>query len=865
MIVRVNCKKKPIDYDSNYRVEFVKRMKSKKSFNADFSISDDLTVIRLAYADRNQNKQLGFPTKTVEKISFFLSSERVYWEIVLTQNGTKLSLCFASTDSNETLGQSGVFDIRRVLDGLAEHDGIQVIEYIDENSLDIVPDGDNVEGEPLDDDSFSQGNGDVDESQVAILSEPLSISPLESTRSHLSSEPVETAGLNGEEEKDSRGHLDDINQDNEFSSALSEETPLSNTIPMSYHYVYGIEQEDDIKTENLNESSYDETSHEEKEKQQSDNANSEIGNQQEAEQSAEHLTDGNDDVMEDTNQMTTTSINEKEQYTQPAENETVASIGEEAQSAISEGTSQLQQIQARLEKEKARRIAEIAKLTSMNPDGDYDDDNDDDDDDDQLDNDSSFEDSNAMLKPHLATGQSSSLVDSVSVDIKASNENDDDVPENEAEDKANDETVTTSLRGELSRLDDAATEVNQQLQDYGDLLEQSKAEQDAFIERIDSLSGNTDSTIKGLIAMLQEQQATNEQLNTAIKREQVTKQHYLNQLDIANGRVADQTKALEEFKRKLKIAQESQKKSEKFVRDAQNGVRKVIAAANAKVDEAIVKLDTMKSQMEESENKAQAALAEKDQALRDKDAAIKDKKEVLKKLEEEKEHSSHIMDEFDKQLEDFTNETLVEIHKQIKRTDDAERKYSEKSQKVTQLENELSQAKTKIMALESRLQKRELDLQESKKSQQGANESADKLTMELQDTKKSLEDTGEALDEVEASLVAEKAENERLKTALEKAKSDRDSAIAEKLQVIDATKRQHDDSVDTLKASRDEAIQASGALLESFKQAMMMPDGIMGRKKKIKAFEDAYNQCMASLQNASQKDVPAFELRTGND
>lgn len=139
MQARVNCKKKPIDYDGNYRAVIRSRFRAKKTFDADYKeVSTGVQITE------NSNAQLFMITPDmVERLAFFLDGDRPYLEIV-TAPGTPLggfSFLIGTIADNHELDQAGVVEFLSSIDGLSTASGVPIMEFIDPNPVGLCPDG----------------------------------------------------------------------------------------------------------------------------------------------------------------------------------------------------------------------------------------------------------------------------------------------------------------------------------------------------------------------------------------------------------------------------------------------------------------------------------------------------------------------------------------------------------------------------------------------------------------------------------------------------------------------------------------------------------------------------------------------------
>lgn len=576
-------------------------------------------------------------------------------------------------------------------------------------------------------------------------------------------------------------------------------------------------------------------------------------------------TEDQDDYTDDGN------ADEDDEYV-PSD-EDIDALEQKAVNSIEDGTNELIALQNKIKQAKNRHIAEIERIVNGDPESEHA--NGDEHDEDSYDDDADYD-------TGVADDDTTAIEDSADEPSYDGdyNESEDSIQEEtygsiEDDAESDEDTDTSSLRRELSKLDDAREEVDKQLRDYDSILTRSRSETEMFISQIED-TDTDDTLVPGLISQLQEKQEHNEMLNTALKKEQVLNKSYIEQLDKTSKRMTAQSLKIDRFRRQLKFAQENQRKAEEFVKDARSGMQKVVQGTNQKIDSALAEVKSMRQQVAAAEKKASDERALREAAQAKIQGAVDSANEARERLETEKKRTADVINEYDKQLDEFTDEALKKIQEAQNKADSAETKSAERMKRITELENSLSLMKTKLMAAESKIGKRDIALNEAKKSTASRDAEYGKLYDQYDAQKRELENSAADLLRARAELSDIRKENDRLQRDLDKAVSDRDNAIAEKVSAVasiedDKQRALSEASSDKANAvasvigARDDALAASERLISRFNDAMNMPGGMLAGKKKLAAFESAFRDYLKDVEDARQRGDVGDVLKATSD
>lgn len=838
MQVKVNCKKKPIDFTSaDFRSAVRTRCQAKKSFDAEMSreAAGTITLTKVGGLQK-------FPLTATNTLAltFFLDGDRPYFEAI-TQGAADKTFSFlvAPVEDSVSMGQDGVIKFRGELDELASRAGISVVEVIDPNPVGLCPDGvDDMESliekrlienadilyaGQVDTSAFiAQDDDTVDEDAFVDddTFDPYAAYGKEDYADDYEDEKgeedfparpalgdIQVLELADVEEDDSIVEDDEVDVDADLIEALDE-------IDHMYKFFDEEEIEDlpaeyfnDILTadvDNDRDGDYDDVDNE-------DTVDTEVAEPM----NIQEIMHSSVETMESV--PAAASTEEKEFAEKKAA----------AEKALDEGYTALREFSESLQAEKQRCLDQVRQLSDQLG---------------QKDSADIVEAATSVVDTAPATAP---VVPASSVSI------------------ASDEPteVASALHAELDRLTDVADEVESELNDFDDVLSTAKEKQRQFIDNIETMDGGTSAVVSGLISALQEQQDYNEQLNAAMKQEQVRKRHCTDQLGEAYKQIEDQKSEIDKMRRSLRFSEANQRKSEKFVEDAKKDIKKVIAATRKKVKEALKACEEMQSQVEAAESAAAAAEERRSAAEMARIEAYKARDAAMASLEEEKAHTQTIINEFDRQLDEFTGDTLSKIQKQIDRANEAEEAVASANKRISSLESELAATKTKLMAAESRCTKKDVDINELRKRCQTAEAEMGDLALRFNAQNTNLEDTGRALSETERELVAMRAKIKKIEKERDKAKEDRDAAIAERLSIVKDIQDKSNSAVAAAEASRnaavadvigakDDAIVANQQFITAMSEAIHMSDSFGSRKKKIDAITRAYNEFVNATREA---------------
>lgn len=137
MQVKVNCKKKAVDFSANdFRSVVRSRYAAKKTVTAQLAVASDGTMS----VDTGKQVFEITPSNT-KSLAFFVDGDRTYIEAVINHRGKNISFLIAPVEDNLTIWTEGVVNLRTALTPLAQAAGIAVNEIIDPNPLGVCPDG----------------------------------------------------------------------------------------------------------------------------------------------------------------------------------------------------------------------------------------------------------------------------------------------------------------------------------------------------------------------------------------------------------------------------------------------------------------------------------------------------------------------------------------------------------------------------------------------------------------------------------------------------------------------------------------------------------------------------------------------------
>ena len=493
-------------------------------------------------------------------------------------------------------------------------------------------------------------------------------------------------------------------------------------------------------------------------------------------------------------------------------------VGEEEDlnEVVDDATAYLEKLQQQIEDEKARRLEEIDSL--VNGDMDFEEFNDDfvaEDDEDFVEedeqNDEGLSEIDEADVPAIAD-----LLDKIS---------ESDMPEKE------------SISDRLGKLDDAAKKIGASLEDYDDLLEASRSEQEIYLAKLanseEGAALSKSNAVAGLVRMLQEQTDFNESLNDKLKKERVQRRHCVEQLDVANQKIEEQAASLDEVRRRLRFSQENQRKSEKFVADARGEIRRIISETSQKVAAALEAVEDMKKQVSLKNAELEEAKATTTNALAAKAAAEKAQQELHVRFEDEKANNEKIVQEFSRQLDEFTNETISKIKSQIERADEAERKYAEKTVRIAELERDLADTKNQMDQVE-------IDKSSAVSDLLGSQESYQDLVMEYESLKKAHDKQGDTLSDTAAAL-------EEARSTIDALNRQLDDNKAEAAADLDRVRAEMSADYDGLHAKFDEQVSLTAAAEAALSAA---EDRIKGMSEDYDSLKVSYDDQVIALDDS---------------
>ena len=817
MRVKVNCKKKLVDYSSDsFRETIRSRFKAKKTFEAEYEQTPTGIVI-----DKDDGHQV-FPLTpdNIKSLVFFLDGDRPYVEAVTSGKGDeKFSFLIAPVQNNRELWQDGVIAFRESIDPLANAAGIEVTEVIDPNPIGLCPDGvDDMEA--LIEDCLVDGIDilytgkesleDVTESEdgdIAISDEYTDITAAENFEDVdiVFDEEVTASDSNDEKGNPEPNTAAEIY---DWSDVMTEISEFAAEFDLDDPYA---DYEEDISDMAEEDST----------------ANEPVEDSDDIERNTETIESDEDyenDKMEDVEMMDVSAADNAAAPAVPTKmsEQTVEEIKKDATDAVGSAYQALNSLKDSLQAEKQRRVDEVMRLRAE------------------------------------LTGEP--VEEAPNIEDSAASDNDA-FPVAPANIESNEpDEVAVALREELATLDKTADAIDLELNDYDRVISESKRQQEEFISNLDSMN-DRDAVVAGLISMYQEQTEYTEQMNVLLKKEQVLKNHAIGQRDEAYKTIQDQKSELDKLRRSLRFSEQNKRKSEQYVKDAKKDIHRVVDMTRAKVAKAVKACEEMQSQLDAAEARIADADERRSSAELARIEAYKERDAALASLEEEKRHTQTIIEEFDKQLDEFTKETVNKIQAQIERANEAEQLSASSVKRVSVLESELAEAKTRLMASESKCAKKDIDITELRKRAEEAEAEAGDVTLRLHACEDDYKSTGQMLNEMEAQLVECHGTIKRLEDELAKAKNDRDEAIAERLRAVGNVTRESNDKVlaaaaerDTAVANvigaKDDAIAANQQFISAMSEAMHMPDGFGSRKKKIDAITSAYNAFVESTLSA---------------
>lgn len=843
MRVKVNCKKKPVDYSSgDFRSVIRSRFKAKKTFEADYEKTPEGDIV----LDKDDGRQV-FPITAgnVEKLTFFLDGDRPYIEALTTgKEGTGFSFLIAPVQTNMELWQDGVIEFRESIDQLASAAGIEVTELIDPNPIGLCPDGvDDMEA--LIEDCLVDG---ID----ILYTGKNSLPDDEATADSNNLGAADTVALppvvpfsDGDEEI----VFEDVDEIEPVSSPT-----LADTVPevmtatdIDDDWSDVMSEIEDFAAEFDLEDPYDDYDMpdegtagdvETPEESQEGDVPAEDG-QEELSSSVSVLDDDNENVMGDDEDMegagtmnvsTAENVAAVPEMPMTAQEQTMKEIKKDATDAMGTAYQALNGLKESLQAEKQRRVDEVMRL-------------------------------HAELAGEPVSEERPDITDYIDTEHGVSSIEPVEIESNEPDE------VAYALREELGTLDKTADAIDLELNDYDRVISESKRQQEEFMHNLDNMDDH-DAVVAGLISMYQEQTEYTEQMNVLLKKEQVLKHHAINQRDDAYKTIQDQKSELDKLRRSLRFSEQNKRKSEQFVKDAKKEIHRVVDMTRAKVTQAIKACEEMQAQVDKAEARIADADERRSAAELARIEAYKERDAAIANLEEEKQHTQTIIEEFDKQLDEFTKETVNKIQSQIERANGAEEAAAASAKRISDLESQLAETKTRLMASESKCSKKDVDISELRKRAEEAEAEAGDVVLRLNAREEDYKETGQILTETEAKLVESRGTIKRLEGELAKAKSDRDEAIAERLKVVGDMARESNDKVVAAASERDvavanvvgakdDAIAANERFIDAMSAAMRMSDGFGSRKKKLDAIAEAYNALVSSTQAAEIRgDVP---------
>lgn len=884
MQVKVNCKKKPVDFSSgDFRSTVRTRYGAKKTFDAEYRTEPSGDIV----LDRDNGKQM-FPitSDNVRSLTFFIDGDRSYVEAVTdTNNATSYSFLIAPVQTVVEMGQQGVIDFRESLDALSEASGVEVAEVIDPNPVGLCPDGfDDMESlieERLIEgaDIIYTGLTGTDSTPTSVQSEESGADdvfidedidpftdyqpPVEDILPAFNASPTLGDGFAAVAAQEDDGFTDEENiEDGEWEDVLGELHSFASALDDDYDDPYGNEDDtaapafdtvtdndgdtnDADDTDDANALGIDSDKLMELFEDDEDTivtATADIADEDAAtddnkyDENNEQAQDvAASDEMEDDEDMKI-----QEHIKANAKKNEVEEAKASAVSAMGGAYDALLEIQASLRKNKEERVAAVRRL-SEEFGGDY-----------------------TEIVPENAPSVTNDATDITAPSAPPAIDATRPVIDIDSDDP---NEVADALRNEMEILDESARAIDVELDDYDNIINESKKQQDEFLKNLDSM-GDHDAVVAGLISLYQEQTEYTEQMNVLLKKEQVLKHHAIDQRDSAYKTIADQKNELDKLRRSLRFSEQSKRKSEQFIKDAKKEIHLTIQKARARVEESVKACERMQAQVDAAEARVLAADERRSAAELARVEACKERDEAVATLEEEKQHTKTIIEAFDNQLDEFTRDTMDKIQDQIDRANTAEKTVAEANQKISDLESALAETKTRLMAFESKCSKKDVDIANLRKLLDEAEAAAGDLALQRNAAAEECKETGQVLNETETQLVKARAEVKKLEEELAQAKTDRDNAIAERLAAVKnitdqsntkvrvaATER--DEAVANVVGAKDDAIAANQRFIAAMTSAMQMDGGFGSRKRKLDAIAEAYNAFVANTQAAEIRgDVP---------
>lgn len=874
MQVIVNCKKKLVDYSSNYRDTLRNRFKAKKSFQAEYTPSMQDGSICLTKTDDGQ--EFYWDASNTKALRFFLDGDRPYVEAIIAgNNDQEFSFVIAPIASNDELGQGGVVAFREDVEALSAVADIVVEEYIDPNPLGICPDdaedmeqliemrtaeGANImfAGEgmlpPALYDEITDNTVTSVETQVM---EPVEIADA-FDREVLDGTPTVPSGIDALYDFDDADNLgmEDLTEE-DFEDIDFDELEVDD-------YIASLSGADSEATSTVDDSDVDVVASDEELQYDTDESVMDVAEQQEEDEAQTAVVDidvSEEDISGDkehgevedpTMKNADNAIANESTSTMPVmSGDDIASVAAEMDNAY----AQLQDFHKELEARRNSALADIKRIQDEYSD---------------VIEETVPEEAAPELSDYMSTDNAVASVTEADLapvhgadDIMGSFDAEDS-DENVEQIEDGSSSIVSKLRDELDHLEKAGTLIDNELNDYDYLLAENRRQCEEFLNNIDTMDGGAGAVVAGLITLAQEQGTHNEELNSALKREQALKRHCIDQLGEASKQIEQYKSELDNVRRSLRHSEASRLKSEKFVEDAKTSVSRIVSAAKRKVHQSILQLEAMQAQIDKAEAASAAADNARHAAEIDRDEAFRKRDEALEKLAAEKQHTTELMAECDRQLEGFSNDVLAKMQDQIKRADEAVAAKNASEQKVSDLESELAETRTRLIAAQTSAAKKETDLKEIRKQRDAAESDYGDLMLKFNQQTQDMQETGQTLNDTETQLVAARGEVKRLEKELVQAKEDRDHAIAERLEAVtnvnanaaaqvEAARVERDNAVASLIASKDEAIAANAKLLEAMKSALALPGGFGSRKNKLIAIDNAFNEFISASQTAQEK------------
>lgn len=896
MQVIVNCKKKLVDYSSNYRDTLRNRFKAKKSFQAEYTPSMQNGSICLTKMDDGQ--EFYWDASNTKALRFFLDGDRPYVEAIIAgNNDQKFSFVIAPIASNDELGQGGVVAFREDVEALSAVADIAVEEYIDPNPLGICPD-DAEDMEQLIEMRVAEGVnimfvGDgilppalCDEipDNTVVSVETQVMEPVEIVdafdREVLDDAPTAPSGIDALYDFDDADNLgmEDLTEE-DFADIDFDELEVDD-------YIASLSEANDDAVSAVDSPDVEVIASDEELQYDTDECVMDVVERQEEDEaqaavvgidvSEEDISGDKEhgEVEDPTMKNADNAIANESASAMPViSDDDIASVAAEMDNAY----AQLQDFHKELEARRNSALADIKRIQDEYSD---------------VIEEAVPEETAPELSDYMSTDNAvasvteadlapmhgaEDIMDSFGTEI---GDDDGDVDAEETEDGSS--SIVSKLRDELDHLEKAGMLIDNELNDYDYLLAENRRQCEEFLNNIDTMDGGASAVVAGLITLAQEQGTHNEELNSALKREQALKRHCIDQLGEASKQIEQYKSELDNVRRSLRHSEASRLKSEKFVEDAKTSVSRIVSAAKRKVHQSILQLEAMQAQIDKAEAESAAADNARHAAEIDRDEAFRKRDEALEKLAAEKQHTTELMAECDRQLEGFSNDVLAKMQDQIKRADEAVAAKNASEQRVSDLESELAETRTRLIAAQTSAAKKETDLKEIRKQRDAAESDYGDLMLKFNQQTQDMQETGQTLNDTEAQLVAARGEVKRLEKELVQAKEDRDHAIAERLEAVtnvntnaaaqvEAARIERDNAVASLVTSKDEAIAANAKLLEAMKSALALPGGFGSRKNKLIAIDNAFNEFIAASQTAQEKgnvffdDAPIARVPTASE